>query len=171
MLDHLEMIYKRDFVERINSLKTFSIEEQSQLHQIISYIKACRPNMKMLFSPSVLKTIDIFIKNSSTKKPNPSFRHMEMSETLRLIGFGHQNEYYDSGFFMDCADPIKKVDVEMDGDEYHYTTDGHLLGNNVLRDKILNAMGWDVIRIKSSEWDQLGTIENKKTFLKKLLSK
>ena len=170
-IDRMEMINRPEFFEKINAKTKFSDKQLSQLYEILVYIKACRPSLKLLMSESVINAAKTFMRVKSSNKPRPPISQNQLSSALNQVDFNHLNEYFCAGYFMDCANTYERINVEMDGDIYHYASDGQLLGNCILRDRILKAMGWKVIRIKMSKWNELRGMEERKAFLRKLLPK
>lgn len=72
--------------------------------------------------------------------------------SIRRLGLPLYPEYPVGNMFLDFADPIKKIDVELDGATYHDSS------KDKIRDDILKKAGWKVFRISSSELQDIEQI-------------
>lgn len=64
---------------------------------------------------------------------------------IRSLGFPMYPQFPVGDFFLDFADPIKKINIEADGKEFHTDTE-----KDFRRDSILEKNGWKVYRISGS---------------------
>ena len=103
---------------------------------------------------AISEQIEHVLADLERQHPRLSRFQSEVFEHLRSGGSAWQQELFVAGYFIDCADLDAKIAVECDGNAYHYTSDGHLLGKDILKDRILVHLGWRVIRIKQSEWER-----------------
>jgi very-short-patch-repair endonuclease len=90
-----------------------------------------------------------------------------------VIGFiedlqWNKNSYLEI-FQLDLENREYKINIEIDGDQYHYDSRGRLFGRNAFRDQILNLMGWKVLRIKISFWKSMD-IESRRIWLNNKLN-
>jgi len=65
---------------------------------------------------------------------------------IKSIGFPMYPQFPVLGYFIDFADPVKKVGIEVDGKEFH--TDWEA---DEKRQKEMEALGWKFYRITGSE--------------------
>ena len=67
---------------------------------------------------------------------------------------------------LDFCIPNKKIDIEIDGDQ-HYLDD-KILKSDIKRNNFLKEKGWDIIRIKWSDYKKM-SIENKQVYIRQLI--
>jgi len=65
---------------------------------------------------------------------------------IRYLGLTFYPQYPVDKYFIDFADPIKKIGIEADG-KIHFNQ----LEKDELRDKKLAKLGWDIIRIQGRQ--------------------
>lgn len=65
---------------------------------------------------------------------------------IRYLGIPFYPQFPVGKYFIDFADPIKKIAIEVDGKEWHKDK-----LKDKLRDSNLNKMGWQVIRIQGRD--------------------
>lgn len=94
----------------------------------------------------------------------------EIRNDLEISHFKWESNSRLEIFELDLALPEQKINIEIDGDLYHYDTQGRLYGGNLLRDYILNLMGWKVLRVKVSFWLSMD-IERRRIWLWSELNK
>jgi very-short-patch-repair endonuclease len=72
-----------------------------------------------------------------------------LAETMRKQGLEFTQQYDTLGFYLDFAfllEDGRKINVEVDGETYHRDSSGNLREEDVRRDLVLRANGWQVIR-------------------------
>ena len=67
---------------------------------------------------------------------------------------------------MDFCILDKKIDIEIDGDQ-HYL-DNRIVESDKRRNKYLDELGWDIIRVKWSEYKSLSR-EDKEKYIENLI--
>lgn len=68
---------------------------------------------------------------------------------IRANGLPFYPQFPVGPYFLDFADPVKKVGIEVDGKEYHSTV-AQLL-HDKKREKELNKLGWTIFRLKGRQ--------------------
>jgi hypothetical protein len=81
----------------------------------------------------------------------------EVGRSLRRLGISHELEYItaDGLFSIDLAIVDQRVALEFDGPSHLTANTLEPLGHTRLRDRLLSAMGWQVLSIPFVEWDKL----------------
>src|SRR5437867_1638777 len=67
-------------------------------------------------------------------------------EDIRKYNIPLLPQFPSSGYFLDFADPFKRIVVEVDGKDYHLDKE-----RDEKRDAILRKKGWNIFRITGSE--------------------
>jgi hypothetical protein len=108
---------------------------------------------------------------------HPSALQKQIFDLLVQIGKGisfTEEEEVTKGCIVDIAINANKIAIEIDGPS-HYTRNSsekrHLLGRNRLKENILEAQGWKLIRIPYFVWDSKTTESDRKEYLSSLLKK
>ena len=81
--------------------------------------------------------------NHSSKE---SYPEKYFTEVFEKEGLALHKEYYCLGYYLDFCDVVKKIDIEIDG-EQHYL-DQKIVEHDVIRTATLEAAGWTVFRIR-----------------------
>jgi len=101
--------------------------------------------------------------------------HADVSGQLNVLGLRHTNEYQVWGILVDIAIPQHKLMLEIDGATHYVHTPGGdvtLDGASRYKDRLLNCLGWQVIRVPVQKWRNLGDHVDKRRYLsEKLRSK
>lgn len=109
--------------------------------------------------------------NHSSKESYPEryFTDLFEKENIKI------ERYYQIGLYeLDFCIPEKKIDIEIDGNQHYY--DVKIIESDIRRTKFLEENGWDVIRIKWSEYNSLNYEEkcsfifNLKNYINKLVN-
>ena len=81
----------------------------------------------------------------------------EVGECLRRLGVSHELEYItaDGLFSIDLAVVDRRIAIEFDGPSHFARNTKEPLGHTRLRDRLLSAMGWQVVSIPFFDWDRL----------------
>ena len=77
--------------------------------------------------------------------------------------------HHDVDFLLCCKETGKVCVIEVDGPS-HYSKSKTLLGATILRDRLIKAMGYDLVTIPYYEWDDLRTFEDQVVYLQRRLS-
>ncbi len=108
---------------------------------------------------------------------HPSALQKQIFDLLVQIGKGisfTEEEEVTKGCIVDIAINANKIAIEIDGPS-HYTRNSsekrHLLGRNRLKENILLANDWNLIRIPYFVWDSKTTESDRKEYLSSLLKK
>ena len=88
-----------------------------------------------------------YLLNHSSQESYPEvyFTELFKNEEINL-----HKEYYCLGYFLDFCDPIKKIDIEIDG-EQHYV-DSKMVEHDKIRNATLEEAGWTVFRVRWAEY-------------------
>lgn len=65
---------------------------------------------------------------------------------IRFHGLRFYPQYPAGRYFIDFADPVEKIGIEVDGEQYHQD-----FKKDDARQKDLERMGWKIVRISGSE--------------------
>jgi hypothetical protein len=81
----------------------------------------------------------------------------EVGESLRRLGISHELEYItaDGLFSIDLAIVDRRIALEFDGPSHFHTDALEPRCHTRLRNRLLSAMGWQVVSIPFFEWDRL----------------
>lgn len=98
-----------------------------------------------------------YLLNHSSKisYPEQYFKELFENEKIEL-----EFKYRIGTYELDFADPINKIDIEIDGSQHKL--DLRIVEHDIKRDKYLNDLGWVVYRIYWPEWKKLTFVEKKK---------
>jgi very-short-patch-repair endonuclease len=105
-----------------------------------------------------------YLLNHSSQESYPEMYFTELfkGETINL-----HKEYYCLGYFLDFCDPIKKIDIEIDG-EQHYV-DSRIVEHDKIRNAVLEKAGWTVFRVRWAEYKTM-TDEQKHNIITQIKS-
>jgi very-short-patch-repair endonuclease len=97
----------------------------------------------------------------------------EVGECLRRLGVSHELECItaDGLFSIDLAVVDRRIAIEFDGPSHFTRNTLEPLGHTRLRDRLLSAMGWQVVSIPFFEWDGLQQPAKMDAYVKQRLSK
>ena len=88
-----------------------------------------------------------YLLNHSSKESYPEMYFTELFENEEI---NLHKEYYCLGYFLDFCDPLKKIDIEIDG-EQHYV-DTKIAEHDKVRNATLEEAGWTVFRVRWAEY-------------------
>lgn len=99
---------------------------------------------------SIEQLSSLAYENNYGSVPEKMFHEAADKAGLKLI-----TQYYFKSYFLDFAyvTDTLKLNIEIDGRPYHFTAQGDRLEKDIVRDSILKANGWNVIRYTASEID------------------
>lgn len=106
--------------------------------------------------------VPYLLNHSRTESyPEKYFYEIFIEEGLEV-----EKAYKISLYELDFCIPSKKIDIEIDGDQ-HYL-DNKISDSDIRRNKYLEDRGWDIIRIKWSDYQKMDSI-NKREYIKNLI--
>ena len=105
-----------------------------------------------------------YLLNHSSQKSYPEVYFTELFEKEEI---NLHKEYYCLGYFLDFCDPIKKIDIEIDG-EQHYV-DSKMVEHDKIRNAALEEAGWTVFRVRWAEYKAM-TEEQKYNIISQIKS-
>ena len=88
-----------------------------------------------------------YLLNHSSQESYPEAYFTELFEKEEI---NLHKEYYCLGYFLDFCDPVKKIDIEIDG-EQHYV-DTKIVEHDKIRNAALEEAGWTVFRVRWAEY-------------------
>eukprot|EP00808_Paulinella_micropora_P012063 g19425.t1 len=105
-----------------------------------------------------------------------SVLHMEVSNSIDSLGLSHINEDSTTGLSVDIALPDHKVAIEVDGPSHFLTgsadgVENRYIGTTILKQRLLQKMGWKVISIPYFDWAALGGSNERTSYLQQKLQK
>jgi hypothetical protein len=106
--------------------------------------------------PSVLQ-VAVRAKRENARKVTVSNGQRQVGESLHRLGVAHELEHItaDGLFSIDLAIVDRRIALEFDGPSHFTRNTLEPLGHTRLRDRLLSAMGWQVVSIPFFEWDRL----------------
>ena len=105
-----------------------------------------------------------YLLNHSSQESYPETYFTELFENEKI---NLHKEYYCLGYFLDFCDPIKKIDIEIDG-EQHYV-DTKIVEHDKIRNAALEEAGWTVFRVRWAEYKAM-TEEQKNNIILQIKS-
>ncbi|CAE8595742.1 unnamed protein product, partial [Polarella glacialis] len=107
-----------------------------------------RPELKSMFAKArkVSVVVDDYMQNSSKM-------HRRISQWFARVGLHHRSEVFLGPFMLDMVIG-EKVVVEIDGPTHFYRDTNSRTSSSLLKDSILNAMGFRVKHLAYQEWRQ-----------------
>lgn len=98
--------------------------------------------------------------------PEKYFENIFDKEGLFDTDIGIEKSYRVGLYELDFSIPNKKIDIEIDGDQHYY--DSKIVESDDRRNKYLVEQGWDIIRIKWSDYQKMNT-DDKRTYINSLI--
>ncbi len=119
------------------------------------------------------KSMIIFLENNPDKVPyllnhsrNESYPEKYFTDIFKKYNL-IVSKYHRIGLYeLDFCILNKKIDIEIDGDQ-HYL-DKKIVESDKRRNEYLDKLGWDIIRVKWSEYKSLSK-DNKERYIKSLI--
>ena len=171
-----------------------SIEDHSQIHLVLLTLSLENPDLlSKLRYPSTLKelcsTSHVAQFSLSVKS---SIFHLSVSQLLTEMSISHENEFVASGFL--SVDIFIKSDIsqqqqdggrneviiEVDGPTHYLRGSvgsemvgkrtSKLCGEHLLKDRLLEKQGYNVLHIPYYEWNALNSAVTKRDYLKRLMT-
>jgi very-short-patch-repair endonuclease len=105
------------------------------------------------------------------RKVTTSIAQREIGESLCRLRIAHELECFtaDGLFSIDLAIIERRIAIEVDGPSHFTTNTLEPLGHTRLRDRLLSAMGWQVVSIPFFEWDGLHQKEQRDAYVERRL--
>ncbi len=147
------------WVERQREMVNVAVSRARQLLVIVGH-----PEMELWGGPTLTSLRD-YARSVAENPELPRYRIDSESErrllsAMREAGLVPQAKILSGGFELDFAiqGPAGWLDVEVDGDQ-HVDDRGQQIREDVVRDRILRAEGWEVLRIKAWRcWSDLNNV-------------
>ena len=107
--------------------------------------------------PSSMLQVAVQAYRDKAQKVTVSKSQRQVGESLRRLGISHELEYTtaDGLFSIDLAIVDRRIAIEVDGPSHFTVNTLEPLGHTRLRDRLLSAMGWQVVSVPFFEWDKL----------------
>lgn len=123
---------------------------------------------KLLELPDILKEeIEKYLNKQG--QPESSELHLSIASLVKEMYPGFINEYLFGSYFLDMANPDKKIAIEIDGPEHFTINTGEYMGKNQVKNEMLRLSGWELIRIPYQEWGKLSNKREKMDYIKRKL--
>ena len=153
-----------------SSFVQLSAKELSQLLQ--AHLASQFLRLDILTLP--VSTLQVALKayREEARKVRVSHGQREVGESMRRLGISHELEYItaDGLFSIDLAIVDRRIALEFDGPSHFTTNTLEPLGHTRLRDRLLCAIGWQVVSIPFFDWDGLHHPEQMDAYVKLRLS-
>ena len=88
--------------------------------------------------------------NHSSKE---SYPERYFTEVFKNEHINVHKEYYCLGYYLDFCDPIKKIDIEIDGEQHYLDT--KIVEHDKIRTSVLEDAGWKVFRIRWADYQAM----------------
>ncbi|KAF4708152.1 hypothetical protein FOZ62_004553 [Perkinsus olseni] len=125
------------------------------------------------------RLVSMYPAGTLSENPGSSSLHADISQTLRLMGYGSvRDEVEVCGVYRaDVVIGDLSIVIECDGD-VHYLHSAAAAGNNhiligssVIKDKALAQAGWKVVRVSVTAWKNCKDAAAKQAMLRRLLDR
>ncbi len=110
------------------------------------------------------------LKSLQQKNTHSSNLHLNIAKYLEQIEVNFINEHAINDLVVDIAIPERKLAIEVDGPTHFAFKSREPLGHTVFKRRLLHSMGWTVVSIPYWDWNNLDTDEDKRNYLKKVIS-
>jgi very-short-patch-repair endonuclease len=155
-------------------LKTMSKSEAQSLARKThpeSFVRSEKTREKISKSMKkfMIENPDMVPYKRNHKSKGPSYPERYFSELFEKEGLKLERYYRFFTYELDFADPVLKIDIEIDGDQHKL--DKRIVKHDEKRNKFLKDRGWKVFRILWSDYVKLDFDDRKdfvKTFIKSL---
>ena len=155
----------------INIMSSFEPAHLSQLYQFWLFARI----EQLQFRPLEPQCERALREAYGQQAPQPSQLQHEVSAALSQLGWAHNFEHVtEEGLSLDLAQPVLKQAVEVDGPSHYLreTGTGRLSENGAtqFKSRLLQGLGWTLVRVPYFEWDCQMTDEDKQRYLQAKLS-
>ena len=130
----------------------------SQLSQLLqAHLASQFLGLGLITLPSSMLQVAVQACRDEAQRVTVSKSQREVGESLRRLGISHELEYTtaDGLFSIDLAVVDRRIAIEYDGPSHFTMNTLEPLGHTRLRDRLLSAMGWQVVSVPFFEWDKL----------------
>ena len=150
----------------LSQLSTVHLSQLLQAHLASQYLELGLVTLP----PSVLQ-VAVRARIEEAQKVAVSNGQREVGEALHRVGIAHELEHItaDGLFSIDLAIVDRCIAIEFDGVSHFTVNTLEPLGHTGLRDRLLSAMGWQVVSIPFFEWDRLHQPEQMDTYVRQRL--
>lgn len=160
--------YKLSLAVKYQLFKTESSGKRLKLHFQKNKVTLSEETKKKI-SQSRIK----YLKENPDKVPyvlnhsrNESYPEKYFTEVFEQEGLKMTKCFRIGLYELDFSIPDKRIDIEIDGCQHHL--DKRIKESDIRRDQYLKELGWDIIRIKWSDYQKLNEDE-KKDYVRKLV--
>jgi hypothetical protein len=162
----LEVVEAFVHSEGLLQLSTLDLSQLLQAHLASQYLELGLVTLP----PSVLQ-VAVRAKRENARKVTVSNGQREVGESLHRLGVAHELEHItaDGLFSIDLAIVDRRIALEFDGPSHFTRNTLEPLGHTRLRDRLLSAMGWQVVSIPFFEWDRLHQQEQMDAYVRQRL--
>jgi hypothetical protein len=149
-------------------LSTLDLSQLLQAHLASQFL-----GLGLITLPSSMLQAAVKAYREEARKVTVSNGQREVGESLRRLGIPHELEYItaDGLFSIDLAIVDRRTALEFDGPSHFTRNTLEPLGHTRLRDRLLSAMGWQVVSIPFFEWGRLHQPEQRDAYVNQRLSK
>ena len=150
----------------LSQLSTLVLSQLLQAHLASQYLELGLVTLP----PSVLH-VAVRAKRENSRKATVSNGQRQVGESLHRLGVAHELEHItaDGLFSIDLAIVDRRIALEFDGPSHFTRNTLEPLGHTRLRDRLLSAMGWQVVSIPFFDWDRLHQQEQMDAYVRQRL--
>jgi hypothetical protein len=150
----------------LSQLSTLVLSQLLQAHLASQYLE-----LGLVTLPPSALQVAVRAHREKARKVSVSNGHREVGDALQRIGVAHELEHItaDGLFSIDLAIVDRRVALEFDGPSHFTRNTLEPLGHTRLRDRLLSAMGWQVVSIPFYEWDRLHQQEQMDAYVRQRL--
>ena len=148
----------------------------SQLHQVLHCLEL-EGSSTFVATQDQIQAIRKAHVRMIAARANSSLMHSTVVEVLSdmgVCGFVEEHDVADLGYVVDVAFVDKRVALEIDGPIHFWRSEDMMWqydGYTKLKQRILEQLGWRVVRVPFFEWYPLKTTAQKEDFLTGKLSR
>lgn len=128
-----------------------SCENENIYNVAISRARACLVIVgdRKLCIESPIRCIKSLAECPKKRKRFDSYLEVQLFKALHERGIKVETQYIYKGYWFDFAyiDEKVKIDIEVDGKDYHFNADGTRIHRDIRRDMVVRAGGWKIIRL------------------------
>ena len=150
----------------LSQLSTLDLSQLLQAHLASQYLELGLVTLP----PSVLQ-VAVRAHRENVREVNVSNGQREVGESLHRLGVAHELEHItaDGLFSIDLAIVDRRIALEFDGPSHFTRNMLEPLGHTRLRDRLLSAMGWQVVSVPFFDWDRLHQQEQMDAYVRQRL--
>ena len=150
----------------LSQVSTVHLSQLLQAHMATQFL-----GLGLITLPPSMLQAAVRAYREQARKVTVSNGQREVGESLRRLGVSHELEYItaDGLFSIELAIVDRRVALEFDGPSHFTRNTLEPLGHSRLRDRLLSAMGWQVVSIPFFDWDKLHQPEQMDAYVKQRL--